>query len=792
MALGISERLARMNSINSALGITPTQPENNLNDNPSTFQDVNTNIDISGLNDINTDLSGISNRLNEKVDVTTDTSMTADQLNRVNNVSTAKQDIENFNSNITPDMLAQQRGLRSQSQLDMEKRLNQGLDSLQDYSSGNSKVDRTIANATLGRFDASSAAANLSQAQKIASNPYLSEGAKNVASAELARTTASQRAQLSGELAKESQLRAYTASEKYADLALKASEYEETKFNDDMTNINKGLDRNLAQLIAVGDLSIADANNAVTEWSTNVRAKLDDAARSIDALVAIGDIKQTEANLIYNKQKAIIDTQVQKAQLDLEKLRGIQDNKMIDAQIQNLENQNIGIWAEREANAIIDWKTANQRDDGTYSVTDDVNAIKDDPAAMAAITQSYQTLMKNPSAIPTDEYILAKLKAIPTPQEASLQSITNKLSQLKTSLVGTGPGQISADLWPEVESYFKTLALTEGAMKINSDGTVSVLGADGSEMMNIGGYTSDSLKANYGDAFYEVNMNDIYNGISESEFVKRLTDPNSSLFQSGFTTNKEPLSKSEATSLYRALKSEVKTTTNTSDNNTEKLTKTWEDNWAKVQEDPRFDDLGETATATLFYKSGATNFDDFSKWLEKRNKYGIEKPINSSVSSTTTTPTVQKSEYSFNNGTITDSSGNVINKSDYSKVFQNAYDPDSPTHEMFLSILKNPDYKSTISINNTGSKFTNLPQKGELIVIGDTLYQFEKVERRGGNLTGEDTIYLKEMNSGVTESYSSKRTHSKYFFEKGNQKRLAGNLDTAIKSYEEQKALGKS
>lgn len=786
MALGISERLARMNSINSALGITPTQPENNLNDNPQTIQDVNTTIDTSGLDKVNTDFGSIKSSLYDKMNSTTDTTMTADQLNKVGGVSNAKQDIEDFNSNITPDMLAQQRGLRSQSQLDMEKRLNQGLDSLQDYSSGNSKVDRTIANATLGRFDASSAAANLSQAQKIASNPYLSEGAKNVASAELARTTTSQRAQLSGQLAQQSQERAFTAADKYANLALQASQYEEGKFKDDMANINQSLDRNLSQLKMVGDLSVEEAGMAMDQWRTEVSTKLTDAARSLDAAVAIGEIDQAQANIELNKVKIMIETQVQKAQLNLEKLRGIQDNKMIDAQIQNLENQNIGIWAEREANAIIDWKTANQRDDGTYSITDDVNAIKDDPAAMAAITQSYQSLMKNPSAIPTDEYILAKLRAIPTPQEASLQSITNKLSQLKTSLVGTGPGQISADMWPEVESYFKTLALTEGAMKINDDGTVSVLGADGSEMMNIGGYTSDSLKANYGDAFHEVNMNDIYNGISESDFVKRLTDPNSSLFQSGFTTNKEPLSKSEATSLYRALKSEVKTKTLTPTENT------WEDNWAKVQEDPRFDDLGETATATLFYKSGATNFDDFSKWLEKRNKYGIEKPINSSVSSTTTTPTVQKSEYSFNNGTITDSSGNVINKSDYSKVFQNAYDPDSPTHEMFLSILKNPDYKSTISINNTGSKFTNLPQKGELIVIGDTLYQFEKVERRGGNLTGEDTIYLKEMNSGVTESYSSKRTHSKYFFEKGNQKRLAGNLDTAIKSYEEQKALGKS
>lgn len=743
MALGISERLARMNSINSALGITPTQPENNLNDNPQTFQDVNTTIDTSGLDKVNTDLSDITNRLNNKVDATTDTSMTADQLDRVNGVSTAKQKIEDFNSNITPDILAQQRGLRSQSQLDMEKRLNQGLDSLQDYSSGNSKVDRTIANATLGRFDASSAAANLSQAQKIASNPYLSEGAKNVASAELARTTASQRAQLSGDLAKESQLRAYTASEKYADLALKASEYEETKFNDDMTAINKGLDRNLAQLTAVGDLSIADANNAVTEWSTNVRAKLDDAARSIDALVAIGDIKQTEANLMYNKQKAIVDAQVQKAQLDLEKLRGIQDNKMIDAQIQDLENQNIGIWAEREANAIIDWKTANQRDDGTYSVTDDVNAIKDDPAAMAAITQSYQAVMKNPNAQPTDEYILAKLKAIPTPQEASLQSITNKLSQLKTSLVGDGPGQISPDLWPEVESYFKTLALTEGTVKINSDGTASVLGADGSEMMNIGGYTSDSLKANYGDAFYEVNMNDINNGISESDFVKRLTDPNSSLFQSGFTTNKEPLSKSEATSLYRALKSEVKITTNTTDTPTEKLTKSWED----IQKDPRFDDVADI-NASLWEKSGANNIKEYENWYNNiYEKYGA-------------------SVLKFENGVLYDSDGKKYDNIKTTKVLKNGADENSPNNKIYTELLSKATFKvDSKNINleknhgNKNNSLRGLPEKDTFISVNGRL-MYIKSKKRSDAGVDADIIEFVDVNTGKSETFSGRSTNA--------------------------------
>lgn len=108
--------------------------------------------------------------------------------------------------------------------------LKTALDRINNYASGNSQLDRNIANRYLNRVDASQAAATLSQAQRIASNPYLSEGAKNVAAVELQRMAGSQRSELAGKLAEQSQARAYNAANKYADLTLEAASKEIDKF----------------------------------------------------------------------------------------------------------------------------------------------------------------------------------------------------------------------------------------------------------------------------------------------------------------------------------------------------------------------------------------------------------------------------------------------------------------------------------------------------------------------------------------------------------------------------------
>jgi hypothetical protein len=230
---------------------------------PSDFDSINTNLDTTKQENFNTSsyfnpvIKDLEDSKNFNISSTTPTNV----IDTRNKIGVASSNISGIVNKDMATELASQRSLRPVNKFETD--LETGVNRLRDYSSGESQVDRTIANRALNRFDATAAAANLNQSQRIASNPILSTGAKILAKAELARTTGSQRAELTGQLAQQSQERAYTATEKYAQTAQLAAEYEEGKFKTDLAAVSDKLRRELDANIAMGNLASTEANLAL-------------------------------------------------------------------------------------------------------------------------------------------------------------------------------------------------------------------------------------------------------------------------------------------------------------------------------------------------------------------------------------------------------------------------------------------------------------------------------------------------------------------------------------------------
>lgn len=353
-------------------------------------------------------------------------------------------------------VLAAGRGVTKQDYLNLdirpenkyEKTLDSSISKLDDYSNGNSKVDRTIANAALDRFDASQAAATISQAQRIASNPHLSDGAKNVANAELARMAGSQRATLTGELAQQSQERAFSATQKLADIAIDAVNYEEDKFQSDMKLIGDNLTRELTAKIAAGELT------------------------------------QAEASLELSKQQSILRASIDEKQMDLEKLRGLDSFALDSAQMDlskkqieqkqiELDNAEISMWGVSAANAITEWKMSNL----DKSVSDMMN----DPNGTIAVqmaTNYYKSLVKDDSATPTDSWLEAFFGSVKTKAQSEMEFTEDTVRALRTQYVDSE--LMTDDEFNEVIDEMKLYSDFEGTVQRNKKGQLYFANLDGS------------------------------------------------------------------------------------------------------------------------------------------------------------------------------------------------------------------------------------------------------------------------------------------------------------------------
>ena len=113
-----------------------------------------------------------------------------------------RQDNEQFKINQLPERLGEVEPSEDQV----------GIDALRDYVEGGSEQEQAIANNVMNRLNASATVAQKQNAMKIASNPNMSQGAKNAALLQMNRDISVQRTKLAGDIANTAATRAFEAT----------------------------------------------------------------------------------------------------------------------------------------------------------------------------------------------------------------------------------------------------------------------------------------------------------------------------------------------------------------------------------------------------------------------------------------------------------------------------------------------------------------------------------------------------------------------------------------------------
>jgi hypothetical protein len=403
-------------------------------------------------------------------------------------------DIQNFNTNIRPTN-------------EYEEPLKQSISGLTDYARGQSQVDRNISNQLLQRFDASAATQNLAQAQRIASNPYLTQGAKNAAIMELQRTTGTQKANLVGQLAQQSQERAFTASQKLTDVLQNAAQFKEAEFMDTMNILSNDLNRELQAKIAAGNLTQSEAAMQLDKYKTDLNA--------------VFNSKQLE----LDKLKSLDTYTLSSTELDLRKI--------------DLQNTQIDMWQGIAANAILEMKNTNPN----LTVEDVLN----DPYAYQSLTNTYQTITGDDEP-PSEVWVQSFINKIKTQNETEQENITTALNNISASLTNMGVDETTAS---NVSNWFKMYQETGCLIQVNEDGSISLLGIDGSPIKTIvegtqtdvkplsSGQLEDWVNENLGNDFLEQTISDINNGniTDVNELIEKTKSKLGSDYKSSFNNN---------------------------------------------------------------------------------------------------------------------------------------------------------------------------------------------------------------------------------------------------------------
>ena len=285
------------------------------------YENINTYVDTSRItaasnqaaNALNPYIKGISDLANVSVNVgnAPDTSR-ATSINRISGLTSR---------GVTSGDVASVSAMRPENKY--EQSLSQGLSRLDEYSRGESTVDRNIANLYLTRLDAAGAASSMAQAQRIASNPYLTTGAKQAAMQETARTNASERSKLAGELAVKAQERAYTATKDYSQMSLDASRYEEEKYKTDLGTAMENVTNSINGAIAIGNLESSDIQDKINVWQTQTKTMMDDLTRQTNALVASGQLTSDQAAMRLDGIKTEIQASQKNVENELYKAKAI-------------------------------------------------------------------------------------------------------------------------------------------------------------------------------------------------------------------------------------------------------------------------------------------------------------------------------------------------------------------------------------------------------------------------------------------------------------------------------------
>lgn len=385
-----------------------TIPVGQMPKQPSGLEAVDTSLDLSRLNNVNTDLSGVAS-----------------------GITSAGQ------RQVTSGDISRIAGLRPENEY--ETTLKNTISKLEDYTTGMSQADRTAANYMLSRLDASTAAATLSQAQRIASNPYLSEGAKNAAIAEQMREAGTQRSQVVGELAQQAQERAYSATQKLADVSQTAAAFKENMF----------------------EFDVAQAGNEIT--------------RDLNAKIAAGDLTKSQATLELQKASEMINAAKDQAYLELDKQKSIASNKLQETEVEiakvDLAQKQYSYWMSSAANTVMGMWDEN----ANLTATD----VYNDPYAMQSITAAYQAMPGNEGKTPTETEVASMIGTMKPEWKVAQDTFERNIGDLTTSLREMGTDQETIDY---VTDLYNITEQSGGNISVNPDGTIGIVGEDGEIM----------------------------------------------------------------------------------------------------------------------------------------------------------------------------------------------------------------------------------------------------------------------------------------------------------------------
>jgi hypothetical protein len=467
-----------------------------------TIEKSSTSVDKTNLQNFNSDFSKEKNAIASAGSIKTNIAIPTSIEQTQKSVQDTIGNIQEISGRgITKQALTDVSNLRPENKYEQDLRA--GLSGLKDYTTGNSLVDRAIANRALNRFDASQAASNISQAQRIASNPMLSAGAKTAAIADVNRMASSQRSELTGQLAQQAQERAFGATRDYTQLSQQAAQYEEQKFQSDINTVSNNLNRELQGAIATGGLQSDILNNQTNIWGKQIDAQLADASRALSAAVSIGELTNNEAALNFSKISKILDTNIQELSLNLEKMKSIADiglrgegleidkqgleldkqrfdldksqiennKRMIDAQIAQIHSQLTETYRSAAATTLLNMKLTNP------NLTSD--NIKNNAYALQQVTEYFRSTGYDGQI--TDTMISSFLSQIKTPSEAERELTVDSINSLRQKYPNIPTDQMN--------SIVNLLNLTNdfgAGTRIDNDGNIIISNIDGTPYITIG------------------------------------------------------------------------------------------------------------------------------------------------------------------------------------------------------------------------------------------------------------------------------------------------------------------
>jgi len=411
----------------------------------------------SGTTNINSAISNINSLGSGVTDTTTPSAVTSG-IDNLGGISSRLGALSN--KQVSASDISRVDSLRPNNPY--EQSFASGLSMMQGYANGDSPVDRNIANQTLNSFNASQAASNLSQAQRIASNPNLSEGAKGAAMAQLNSTSAEQRSQLEAGLASGAQTRAFQAAQQFSQIALQGANYDEAKFQSDLSQVNTETTQNINALIAQGNVEQSAITDNLNIWNTQISTKLADASRSLSAAVSAGGLTEQLAGLQLQGATAQVDAAFKQVTANLDAIQ--------------TANASVGI-----SNTLFTTATSMVSDFRTQYPNATVNDIESNPPLMAAIKAYYQHTTGNSDYSPTADDINAFISSGRTPGETSVALTNDKIESMSGDFMVGQPGGMTTQEWGAFTNHMKMINDVGGNATFDSTtGAMTVYNANGS------------------------------------------------------------------------------------------------------------------------------------------------------------------------------------------------------------------------------------------------------------------------------------------------------------------------